>query len=199
MSVKRFGRKNRKMRHLLLNARFQLKYCFMMVGMSSVISIMLGYFLVDQMRENSRMLQLEAELDAAFQAQLADSDAQTVLVMIGALALFNVALFLIGVFITHRMAGPIYVFKRYLLALSEGRVPQIRKLRKGDEFKELLQALEKACDGIQGRTEADIALLNRAVEALNGEGDRDEVRQSLLEQLDKKRAALHERTGDLRA
>jgi hypothetical protein len=193
------GRRNRKLRHLLLNARFQLKYCFMMVGMSSVISIMLGYFLVDQMRENSRMLQLEAELDAAFQAQLADSDAQTVLVMIGALVLFNVALFFIGVFITHRMAGPIYVFRRYLLALSEGRVPQIRKLRKGDEFKELLEALQVACDGIQGRTEADIALLNRAVEALSGQGDADEVRQSLLQNLDQKRAALGERTGDLRA
>jgi hypothetical protein len=193
------GRKKRKMRHMLLNARFQLKYCFMMVGMSSVISIMLGYFLVDQMRENSRMLQLEAELDAAFQAQLADSDAQTVLVMIATLALFNVALFLIGVFITHRMAGPIYVFRRYLLALSEGRIPQIRRLRKGDEFKEVLEALEIACDGIQGRTEADIALLNRAVDALSGQGDREEVRQSLLEQVEKKRAALHERTGDLRA
>src|SRR5688572_9994567 len=191
------GRKQRRVRHLLLNAKFQLKYCFMLVGMSSVISVALGYFLVDQMRENSRMLQLEAELDAAFQAQLADSDAQTVMAMIGGLVLFNVMLFFIGVFITHRMAGPIYVFRRYLLALSEGRVPQIRRLRKGDEFRELLEALEIACDAIQTRTEGDIALLNRAAAALSGRDNQDEVKDALLQQVEKKRAALHERTGDL--
>ncbi len=187
------------MTNLLLNARFQLKYCFMLVAMSSIISSGLGYFLVDQMRENSRMLQLEADLDAAFQAQLADADAQMVLMMVGALVIFNILIFFIGVFITHRMAGPIYVFRRYLLSLSDGRVPQIRRLRRGDEFKEVLEALEVACDAIQSRTERDIDLLNRAAAALAGNEDKDAVRAALMEQIETKRRALTERTGDLRA
>lgn len=192
------GRKNRRLSNLLLNRKFQLKYCFMLVGVSSIISVALGWFLVQQMRENSRMLQLEAELDEAFQAQLAAADAQNVLVMVGAFVLFNVALFFLGVFITHRMAGPIFVFRRYLLALSEGRVPVIRQLRKGDEFHELHEALQEACDAIEGRTETDIDLLNRALEALDGKGEPAEVKQAIRAEIDEKRAALQERTGDLR-
>lgn len=193
------GRKKRRLSNLLLNRRFQLKYCFMLVGVSSIISVALGWFLVQQMRENSRMLQLEAELDQAFQAQLAAADARNVLVMVGAFVLFNVLLFFLGVFITHRMAGPIFVFRRYLLALSEGRVPVIRQLRRGDEFRELHEALQAACDGIQERTEGDITLLSRALEALEGRPGVEELQDALRAEIDEKRAAVQERTGDLRA
>ncbi len=57
------GRKQRRMSNLLLDWRFQLKYTGMIVALSSIISAGLGFFLVRQMRENSRMLALESELE----------------------------------------------------------------------------------------------------------------------------------------
>jgi signal transduction histidine kinase len=194
------GRRARRISNLLLNRKFQLKYCFMLVGLSSAISVALGWFLVQQVRENSRMLQLEAELDEAFQAQLADADAQIFLVLVGSFLLFNVLLFFVGVFITHRMAGPIFVLRRYLLALAEGRLPQIRKLRKGDEFKEVLEALVVAADALQHRTEAEINLLKRTITALETQGEATTgLRGELATQVETKRAMLEERTGDLRS
>src|SRR5687767_3898529 len=97
-------RKQRRMRHLLLDRRFQLKYTGMIIAVASVVSIVLGIFLMNMIRENSRMLKLEADFDAVLQAQLADSDAQVLWVMIGSFFVFNVILALLAVFVTHRMA-----------------------------------------------------------------------------------------------
>ena len=77
---------------MLLNRRFQLKYTGMIVGLSTIISMFLGFLLIDTIRENSRMLQLEADFDEVFQAQLAQDDAQIVLVMVAAFVVFNVLL-----------------------------------------------------------------------------------------------------------
>ena len=48
------GRRQRRLTNLLLNRSFQLKYTGMIVALSSVISVALGFFLLEQMRENSR-------------------------------------------------------------------------------------------------------------------------------------------------
>jgi len=70
------GRKQRRFRNRLLNPRFQLKYTAMIVGVASLISIVLGVYLTSMLRENSRMLKLEAEFDDVLQSQLADADSK---------------------------------------------------------------------------------------------------------------------------
>ena len=77
------GRSERKMRRLLLDRRFQLKYMAMILGVASLISAVLGTFLFMKVRENSRMLELENEANGLFQQQLAaaDSSLMTVIVL----------------------------------------------------------------------------------------------------------------------
>src|ERR1043166_5329641 len=99
------GKKQRRMRHLLLNRRFQLKYTAMIIGVASLVSIVLGLFLMTTVRENSRMLKLEAEFDSVLQSQLADADAHVAWVLIGSFLAFNIVLALLAVFVTHKMAG----------------------------------------------------------------------------------------------
>src|SRR5262245_590423 len=119
------GRKQRRFRHLLLDRRFQLKYTAMIVGIASAVCGVLGVFLLDMIRENSRMLKLEAEFDEVLQAQLAESDAQVLAVLVGAFVLFLIVLGFLSVFITHRMAGPIFVMGRYVRELGEGKLPKV--------------------------------------------------------------------------
>lgn len=183
------GRQQRKMTNLLLNRSFQLKYTGMVVGLSSVISIGLGFFLVEQMRENSRMLQLETNLDAVFQEQLVAADAKTILVMVGALIAFNVLLGLGVVFVTHRMAGPIFVFRRYLRVIGEGRIPQVRALRKGDEFGEVLDQLQLTVVALEERLKREIAGLERARAALVGQ-NAAEAQAEVERLLSEKRSAI---------
>lgn len=183
------GRKQRKLTNLLLNRSFQLKYTGMVVGLSSLISVGLGFFLVEQMRENSRMLQLETNLDAVFQEQLVAADAKTIMVMVGALLAFNVLLGVGVVFVTHRMAGPIFVFRRYLRVIGEGRIPVVRALRKGDEFGELLDQLQLTVVALEERMKKEIAGLERAHQALGG-GDSAAARTELERLLSDKRGAF---------
>ena len=76
------GRRNRRMRNILLDRRFQLKYVGLVLGFSGAISLGLGTFLVRQIKVNSRMLQLDADMDPVFAEQLARSDAQAIAVLV---------------------------------------------------------------------------------------------------------------------
>ena len=158
------AKKNRRLRHLLLDRQFQLKYTAMILGVASVISVVLGLFLIEKVRENSRMLQLDPGFDEAFQAQLAASDTNIVLVLIGAFAVFLIVLAVLSVIITHRMAGPIYVLRRYIGEIGTGPLPRVRNLRKGDEFRDLFETLVDTVGALEARAKEEIAVL----EKLNG-------------------------------
>ncbi|MCX8124321.1 MAG: hypothetical protein N3F66_09170 [Spirochaetes bacterium] len=51
---------------------------------------------------------------------------------IGITILQAVLLFVYGVYLTHKIAGPIYVMRNYCKEIQQGKVPQFRQLRKGD-------------------------------------------------------------------
>lgn len=176
------GRKQRKMRHLLLNRRFQLKYTGMIVGIASLVSVVLGIYLMEMIRENSRMLKLEAEFDDVLQQQLSASDTRVAMVLIGAFLAFNVVLALLAVFVTHRMAGPIFVMGRYVRELGEGKLPKVRKLRKGDEFVELIDTMSETVKNLEARTRREVASMEHVLTVLDSEHSqaRDEL-QAILE------------------
>ncbi len=179
MSPKRHPR---KLKNLLLNRRFQLKYTTMVLGLSIVLSVALGTFLLMQVRENSRMLRLDAEFDPVFQAQLAQSDAVVVATMVGALVAFNLLLAAVSVVVTHRMAGPVWVIERYLRTLGQGRLPKMRGLRRGDEFVELWTELRRHVDVLEAETLEDIEALERAIESLD-DGEQQRAARAGLEEI----------------
>jgi hypothetical protein len=181
------GRQGRRLRHFLLDRRFQLKYTAMILAVATVISAVLGVFLIDKVRENSRMLQIEAAFDQAFQTQLAASDARIIFTLIGALAVFLVVLAIFCVLITHHMVGPIYVMRRYIRELGTGVLPRVRKLRKGDEFVDLFDALVETLSNMERRVIDEIAILEKALEAIPQD---DPVRGDIEALLSKKRAML---------
>jgi methyl-accepting chemotaxis protein len=58
---------------------------------------------------------------------------------------------LTGLLMTHRMGGPIYKFKDELTKISSGRPPQRIVLRKGDEFHDVAEALNRALEVLWSR------------------------------------------------
>ncbi|MCK6547338.1 hypothetical protein L6R52_15925 [Myxococcota bacterium] len=191
------GRKNRRWHNLLLDRRFQLKYTAMIVGVATLVSTVLGVFLLRTVRESSRMLKLEAEFDAVLQAQLAESDARVAWALVGAFLAFNVVLAILAVMITHRMAGPIFVMGRYVRELGQGRLPRVRKLRKGDEFVELVDAMSEAVVELEARTRTELASIDKALEALAGEhgAAAESARRELAVIAEQKRRMLAARHG----
>ncbi|MFH1130121.1 MAG: hypothetical protein V1754_02220, partial [Pseudomonadota bacterium] len=72
--------------------------------------------------------------------------------LIGFVILIPLCLFVWGIFLTHRVAGPLYVMKRQLEKLNEGGRIDLRPIRKGDEFQDLYQLF---CRVLEKRNSAD--------------------------------------------
>lgn len=113
-----------------INVRYQLKYCFTLMFVGTGFSLIAGVFsytflrfmVIDLMGNNKKLLD------------------QFLIPFVQTFSVFTIAfgafLFLIGKILSHRVAGPIYAFERFLKDFLRGN-NQPLKLRKGDEFEQL--------------------------------------------------------------
>jgi hypothetical protein len=67
---------------------------------------------------------------------------------------------------SHRIAGPVYVLGRDLRLLAEGRYPERRSLRRGDELKELFALFGDAVEALRRRDERRTAAIEEALRGL---------------------------------
>ena len=70
-----------------------------------------------------------------------------------------------SILMTHRICGPMFVMKRYLLEVAQGRLPSLRPLRKRDEFKDLYDAFDQAISALRSSKQRELMQLNTAFEA----------------------------------
>lgn len=70
---------------------------------------------------------------------------------IGVTILQAVLLFIYGVYLTHKIAGPIYVMQNYCREIQQGKTPQFRQLRKGDFLIDFYNDFKKAITTLQSK------------------------------------------------
>lgn len=75
-------------------------------------------------------------------------------------------IFLISLFISHRMAGPIYRFEQSARALSEGDLTHRVVLRTGDELLELQEEFNHMAQSLQDRLRQERQELERLAEEM---------------------------------
>ncbi len=99
----------------------------------------------------------------------------------------------LGLLVTHRIAGPVFVMTRHLNQLSEGWYPRLRSLRKSDDLQAMFQALTKAIERMR-RDDAELVLvcekLSEAVEAGNLSSSAEAALASLSKIAAKRRERL---------
>jgi hypothetical protein len=135
--------------------------------------------LLDRFGDPTFTAQLEREsraIDAAYvaeQAQVAEQrrDVQREEHRIGWLVLISVGVFCLGVLVlgivlTHRIAGPVYRVRRLLTELGEGRrdVPR-HGLRDGDELSELFESAYNLVKSLRADDEATLVVVTEALDA----------------------------------
>ncbi len=162
-------------RTFLIDRGFQLKWTLIIVAVGVLVSAGLGYFIVQLNLANTELL----ELDAAFAEQVADYDAMAIYYLVGFVVVMALALFIWGIFMTHRVAGPIYIISRYLGQLADGRVPQTRPLRRGDELKAFFDTFSAAVETLRQENLAEAELLQQAAAALDQQQGQAELAESL--------------------
>lgn len=149
--------KRARRRTFLVDRSFQLKYTMIIVLVGVIVSALLGFFIHKLTVENRELL----GIDAAMLGEVAKADHTKMLYLIGFVLLMAIFLFVWGIFITHKVAGPIFIISRYLRELRDGKAPHTRPLRRGDELRDFFDAFSSAVSALRQRNLDEAASLEQ--------------------------------------
>ena len=121
---------NNARRMYWINPKFQLKYCYFLLGIGMGISLIATVFSYTYLRVT--MIELVGNNQILLDKFLLPYVITFRFVSIG----FSAMLFTVGKIISHKIAGPIYAFEKFVNDTFEGK-DKTFKLRTKDEFKEL--------------------------------------------------------------
>ncbi len=203
-------RYKRKVRNMLVDKRFQLKYTALVLVLGLAIFGVLGalYFnerrissdLMDVGKTLEKSISLSAqggesdymseslqELEADMEPEVDTRDARVVYAMLGAVAFLVLFLVAAGIYVTHKMVGPLYAIEMFMRAVQEGRWASIRPLRKGDEFMRLSEEFIRLADAVRSRHEEELPTLMKLAQT---PGLSDDARAELAELVARKESYI---------
>lgn len=176
------GRHSRRLRNLLVDRRFQLKYAAIIALIGGLIFGIMAWLFFDQVRENAELTALDVAVASANSSASAAVGADDITAEINArmdrevaairwtLAAFWLilmfALFIVGLFATHRIAGPIRVVDGYLENILQHESITPRRLRRGDEFKGLFRRANAVVAMVQDERKLDAQTLRNSVQSV---------------------------------
>lgn len=166
----------------IVDRQFQFKYTGIIVGIAAAISLILGYFLWKSYMEMNEVIDL-ASLSPEVNDKLNSDDARFVFTITLLFLVVEVAVLgVMGLLITHRVCGPIFVLQRHMDSISAGNYPTTRPLRAGDEFRDAFESFTKMIDSLRKRDSDDLDRLKAVLAAARG-GAMGANEQKALEQL----------------
>ena len=166
------GENLRRRRSHIINPVFQWKYTLLMSGSVFFVSTFMSVILFSVLHHQARARIVHPEVSYMWENTLA-----MVFSSLGFAALTALAIGCWCIFITHRVAGPMYVLEAYLREIIDGRLPKVRALRKKDEFKELHDTFRKAVDAVRIRQHDDLATLTETLKIARSSAAGDEKKQ----------------------
>lgn len=129
---------------------------------------LLAAFQDDQKKQDAAMAAQQKELEdraaslAAQAAAIAGEQQRMLLGLFAILALLAVGVGLLGIVVTHKVAGPIFKMTRQMQALGDGQLRLPDPLRKGDELVGFFGAFEEMVRKLRAQREKELALLAEA-------------------------------------
>ena len=159
------GRDHRR-RVYLVDRAFQLKYTGFLMGAGLLVALVFGLWIWQAHQQTTELV----SVDPALRPVLEASDRQLLYVFVGIAALMAAALGLLGLVVTHRVAGPMFVMGHYMSVLAQGRFPRMRTLRRHDELKSFFHVFLQAVQALKEREARHAAMLEDAVERMRAAG-----------------------------
>jgi nitrogen fixation/metabolism regulation signal transduction histidine kinase len=96
-------------------------------------------------------------------SDIATGQRRMLVTLYGVLAVLVVVLGVLGIFVTHKVAGPIFKMTRQIRELGEGRWRMPDKLRKGDELSDFFGAWEETVRRLRERRQRELDALDAAM------------------------------------
>src|SRR5512138_3904623 len=165
----------------LVDRAFQLKYALLMAGAGALVAIIFGLWLH---QAHTQAVEI-AGLDPALREELARGDRQLLVAFGGIAALLALALGLLGVVMTHRVAGPVAVMGHYVRVLARGAFPRMRTLRKTDELRSFFEVFIDAVGRLKERETRHVELLETTLARMKAASPRAPELAAAIEPLER--------------
>lgn len=171
----------RKLSNYLLDKGLQLRYVLLVTIMSGIIAGSLGYLIYHQRHTASASVERDLAADSSFAGVLESAaskndadDRAIVYKMVGVGVGLIVILSLFLVFLTHKVAGPLYKVSMYFDRMANGRVGVVTALRRGDMLQDFYGNFREMHEAVRGRLQDDVGAMDKAVSALR-DASKDEA------------------------
>ena len=138
-----------KRKKKLINLSLQIK----LISVFLCVSLIASLFQV--MLLNRALVGLSKLVPDASETLLAHLPSVLTTNLVLTLAVLFPLTFLVGVLVTHRVAGPAYRLQQHCLKLARGEEPGRCFLRKDDELQELCDAMNRAFESLGQENKAD--------------------------------------------
>lgn len=143
--------KRRKITNLLLYPKFQLKYIFLLFMSSLVLVSGISVVFYRYISENySLLVELSPMTDVVKTQLAAELNFILYLISFGSL-IFLGLVSVLGLVLSHRVAGPIFNISRVLSEIREGNRQARITLRPKDEFQQLANEVNKTLDFLEAQ------------------------------------------------
>jgi hypothetical protein len=146
-------------RTYLVDRVFQLKYTLLLMGAGLLVALLFALWIYQAYRQVTVLV----AIDPSLRPELQRAERHLLMTFLGIAVLMSAALGLVGVLLTHRVAGPIFVMGHYMSVLAEGRYPRMRTLRRNDELKAFFEVFLRAVDRLKARDAHHVTVLEEAV------------------------------------
>lgn len=148
----------------VVDRRFQYKYAVTLSVAGGLIAIIFGALMYLAHRDALSAVLAGGEMPP----EVAQQNNTLVWLIVGIAAMMASALALVGLLVTHRVAGPVYVMSHYLGVLGRGRYPIMRPLRRGDELQEFFEQFQAAIEALRVREVEEAEAIDHALAQLEG-------------------------------
>lgn len=161
-------------RHILIQPDFQLRFAFLLTLTVVVIGAIFPIFFISMFDLANAHAAITN--NPAIQQALSTAKKDFILLTLAVQVLMVVGCFVLAIYHSHKIVGPLYKLRISMVALRQGLLDRHITFRKGDNFVELANEFNLMSDAILTRRRKDfeaiqsvLPKLDRVHEALKGE------------------------------
>jgi hypothetical protein len=180
-------RHQRKLRNYLLDVGLQVRYTAFIIAVAIFLTAVLGYKIYEATRDTSKVIFMTGLVDPAItqelQAQFRNNDRIVLLGIVGFGALLVLSIFAAGIWITHKVAGPLFSISVICGRVRDNKFsPSLRQLRRGDELQEFYSSFREMYEALRTRVSGDVQTLASAIAVLEASSPKSpQVQEALTE------------------
>jgi hypothetical protein len=163
----------RSWKNLLLDTEYQLVFTTLMVVTCALFMAGLGWVVHKEARTATKTAVQDVQGQGLIEPEVARETIETLKargalldgVLVGVGLALTFGLFVYGIKMTHKVAGPLHKVALYCDKVSSGTFDTVYNLRKGDQLVEFYEHFKQAHGALRARQERDVATLRAVVAA----------------------------------